>query len=390
MVVSYPGAKRSTIRATAKAVLVVVSVVLASVAQAGIAEFNAAMRAGDYPAAAAETVGAWESYDKSRDSAITIAREFSFVNYLAGDYQTASTFIENLVDPDSPFYARDDQPDTSRVLASLVTHRLEPTSDTREALADSLNTRVAVPDVDNISLIAAEHLYNDDWLNGRLREVDASAALAITLFDRTDGGYLAQKRRAELTALTAKFLFLKRPESYDQFVDLHDVIVADVDKSEGPDQRESLIAMKWVVQAWTDSLLSYFSSTNNETNSNIPRDVRARPLAISNFGHFYENSNINNEKPSCRLRETDLGRLRYPSSAAFQGLVGSVILEMDFDERGRGSNAVLLASIPSEEFAEAALEAAPTFRLEPVSGQDLDQCSLSRTDAIVPIRFTIR
>lgn len=385
----YAGTRRFVFRARTLAVLATAVMLFTSNAQAGIAEFNAAILAGDYPAAAAETVSAWESYDKSRDSAITIAREFSFVNYLAGDLETASSFIKNLTDPESPLFARDDQPDTSRVMASLVTHRLESTEQTREALASALSNRAILPDADNISLLAAQYLYNDDWMNGRLREVDTSSALAITFFDRTGGGYLAEKRKAELIGLTAKFLFLKKPESYDQFVDLHDIIVADVDQSEDPYQREGLIAVKWIAHAWTDSLLAYFRSTNNETSSNIPRDVRERPLARSKLGHFYENSASDDPRPFCTLREIDFGNLRYPSSAAFQGLVGSVILKMDFDERGRGSNAVVLASIPSEQFAESALAAASSFRHEAARGQDLDQCRVSRTDAIVSIRFTM-
>ena len=63
---------------------------------------------------------------------------------------------------------------------------------------------------------------------------------------------------------------------------------------------------------------------------------------------------------------------------------------MDFNEKGKGSEATLLAAVPSKSFSENVLKAAPSFRLKPKRGQDTDKCSLSRKDAIVPIVFLIQ
>jgi|GEM_PF-2480419 len=351
---------------------------------AGIAEFNAAAQTGDYLAAARETASAWESYDKSRDSAVTIAREFAFVNYLADDFESAAGFIAHLTDG-GELAGRDDQPLTSQVLADLIALRLESTLESRNALAQSLQARLPEEEVDNISLLAARALYSDDWGRGRLAEIEGSSALAIAFFERAGASSLVEKRRAELMAVAAEFVRWRNVRSYDQFVDLHNAIVADVDSIEDEISRETLIALKWIAHAWTNSAFSYLDSVNPQTGSHIER-VRRRELENSSKGFFYA-AYTEDSLPICENRLA--WNVRYPTSAGFNGLIGTVLIKMDFDSDGRVKNHELLASVPVDSFGASVIDTISRARLRPSRGQDTDNCTLAVNDYIVTINFVI-
>ncbi len=337
--------------------------VVQSSAVAGIAEFNAAMAQKDFKAAAAESIVVWKSYDKSKPTAPVVAREFAFVNYLAGDFSAAQTFIDNLVDPNNELSTRDDQASLSRVLADLIALRLDDGIQQRNQLMDSLKNRITAPDIDNITLIAAEFLYNEDWNQGRWSDASASATLAAELYGRRGSSLIVRKRRAELIEVVAKFLDKRDGRMYDQLVDLHDNIVIDVDNSQDGDQREKLIELKWVAHAWVVSVEAYYQSYYSQTGSQINTEIKPRDLRTSEHGYFYETTYTTDFRPLCEVN-LDTGKLHYPHSAAFWGIVGSVIVKMDFNEKGRGSEATLLAAVPSQSFGENVLKAASSFRLE--------------------------
>jgi TonB family protein len=360
-----------------------------SSAVAGIAEFNAAVAKRDFKTAAAEAVVVWDSYDKSNPAAPIVAREFAFVNYLAEDFSAAKTFIDDLVDPNNELSTRDEQASLSRVLADLIALRLDNGMQRRNQLMDSLKKRIAAPDLDNITLVAAEFLYNEDWKHSRWSEASASAALAAELYGRQGKSLIVHKRRAELIGVVSGFLIKRDGRIYDRLVDLHDNIVIDVDAAQDSLQREKLIELKWVAQAWVGSIEALDQSYYSQTGSQINTEIKPRDLRRSEHGYFYEFTNATDFRPPCEVT-LDNGKLRYPHSAEFWGTVGSVIVKMDFDERGKGSEATLLASVPSKSFAKNVLKAAPTFRLKPKRGQDMDKCSLSRKDVVVPVMFIIQ
>lgn len=376
-------------RASIYIVVVVAVLVGQSLAVAGIAEFNAAMQKKDFKAAAAESIVVWKSFDKSKPTAPAVAREFAFVNYLVEDFSAAKTFIDNLVDPNNELSTRDDQASLSRVLADLIALRLNNGTQQRDQLMESLKIRIAAPDFDNITLVAAEYLYNEDWRQGRWSDASASAALAAEFYGRQGRSLIARKRRAELIGMVSEFWVKRNAKIYDRIVDLHDAIVIDVDSTQDSRQREKLIELKWIAHAWANSLLALNQSYYTQTGSQLNTEIKPRDLRISEHGYFYEFTRTGDSRPPCKVT-LDYRKLRYPHSEEFKGIVGSVIVKMDFDETGKGSEATLLAVVPTSHFAENVLKAAPSFRLKPKRGQDMDKCSLSRKDYIFPIIFIIQ
>ena len=368
--------------------------VVQSPAVAGIAEFNAAVQKKDFKAAAAEATVVWESYDKSDPAAPAVAREFAFVSYLAGDFSAAKKIIDDLVESDSAMSTRDEQASLSRVLADLIALRLDKGTRQRNQLMESLKIRIATAGFDNMTLIAAEFLYGEDWSQGRWSDASASSALAVQLCGLQGRNLIVHKRRAELIRVASGFLVNRDGKMYDQMVDLHDAIVIDVDSMQDSGQREKLIRLKWVAHAWANSIVALFQSYYSQTGSQINTEIKPRALRQSEYGHFYEFSKteitgIKDFRPLCDVT-FDNGKLRYPHSEEFRGTVGSVIVKMNFDEKGKGSEATLLAVVPTSHFAENVLKAAPSFRLKPKRGQDLDKCRLGRNDVIVPIIFIVQ
>ena len=299
------------------------------------------------------------------------------------------TFIDILIDPNNELSTRDDQASLSRVLADLIALRLDNGVKQRDQLMESLENRITDPDLDNVTLVAAEFLYNEDWSQGRWSDASASAALAAEFYGRRGASLIVRKRRAELFEVVSRFLVQRDGEMYDQLVDLHDNIVIDVDSMQDSGKREKLVELKWVAQAWVGSMEALSQSYSSQTGSQINTQIKPRDLRTSEYGYFNEFTYTTNFRPLCEVN-LDTGNLRYPHSAEFWGIVGSVIVKMDFNEKGKGSEATLLAAVPSKSFSENVLKAAPSFRLKPKRGQDTDKCSLSRKDAIVPIMFLIQ
>lgn len=371
-------------------ICVVLSVlVVQSSAVAGIAEYNAAVEKRDFKAAAAEAVVVWESYDKSKPDAPIVAREFAFANYLAEDFSAAKEIIDDLVNPNNNLSTRDDEAGLSRVLAELIALRLYNGTPQRNQLMDSLTNRIAAAELDKITLVAVEFLYNKDWSDGRWSDASASAALAAELYGRQGKSFIVRKYRAELIGVVSGFLIKRDVRKYDQLVDLHDNIVIDVDTTQDIGNREKLIELKWVAQAWVGSIEALDHSYYSQTGSQVNTEIKPRDLRTSEHGYFNEFTYTTDSRPPC-IVTLDYSKLRYPHSAEFRGIVGSVIVKMDFDGKGNGSEATLLAAVPTKSFAQNVLKAAPTFRLKPKRGQDTDKCSLGRTDVIVPIMFVIQ
>ena len=151
---------------------------------AGVEEFNAAMGQGDYQSAAQETEALWNAVDKGKLSAVTLAREFAYVNYMAGNLDKAKTFISYLTTGENKLATADDQPDTTNLLASLIEYRTDDSEQQRDKLIQSIKHRLQQDDTDIISIIGAEYLYMRDWARQDWSKVRDSAKYAIELLKR--------------------------------------------------------------------------------------------------------------------------------------------------------------------------------------------------------------
>src|SRR5262249_37719222 len=139
--------------------------------------YNAAVKAGDYKAAAVEAKGIWPTFDKTAQNTAEVAREFGFASYVAGDYAQAREFGQFLKDKGASLPKPDDEPASSGVLLAAADYKLDAKPAAREALFAALTARAAQPGTDNITLMAAESLYLGDWAAANFLKVEKSAPL---------------------------------------------------------------------------------------------------------------------------------------------------------------------------------------------------------------------
>jgi TonB family protein len=82
-------------------------------------------------------------------------------------------------------------------------------------------------------------------------------------------------------------------------------------------------------------------------------------------------------------------KLLYPQSKSWRGAAGSVIVRLDFDEKGAEKSVEVLAAVPAKEFADTVVRAAPTFKLQPAAGQDTSKCRLNAQGVVYRTVFMV-
>jgi hypothetical protein len=348
---------------------------------ADIKAFNAAIKAGDYKAAATEAKSTWASWDKSDPDTATVAREFGFAAYVAGDYATAREFGQFLKDNGSVLPTPDDQPVLSAVLLTAAEFRLD--SGKRQPLVDALKSREAIAGLDMQSALAAEALYHGDWASGKWGAADDSAALADRLLSRGGTQLIVRALEARATAAVAGFMSGRNKQDYARIVTAHNDVVDALDKTLDPRQRKSLIPLKFRLEAWASSVASYFSATQ-QTGSLISKNVRPLELKSTERPLFDE---AFTGPDSCE-GDMNIGSLRYPLAAEFRGMVGTVIMRYDSDAQGRITKHEILAAVPVAQFAAEVDKAADSFQLKRAP-TDKPGCTLANASRIVRLLFYI-
>lgn len=397
---------------------------------AGVKGYNEAMGKGDFGAASQETQSLWDAFDKSNPAAATIAREFAYVNFMAGELQRANSFVSYLMPGDNELKLEDDQPLITHLLSSAINYGLDSSAENREKLAQSIESRLQEQDTDVISIVSAEFLSQYDAAQGDWAGLASSAAQVAELIRRTgiqDGERL---RRAETSAAIAAFRIDKsNVRNYGRMIETYNNIVGDLDKIENLDPLASLIPagpppggqnpfpggpwrggdedapppmptgpaegkvtsglypLAWQLRGWIRNAESLYTTYQRKLEK-PPADFQPLKLRESERGYFFEQSNSESALPMCEYLP-DTRRVFFPPSAQFEGDVATVIIKANVDEDGGLSESWALVAVPDPSFQFGMTMFANNIRLRRVKGEDNDNCSLERKDALIPISFEI-
>lgn len=356
---------------------------LAGPALADMKAFNEAVKAGNYKVASAEAKTTWQTWDKSdRDTAI-VAREFGFAAYVAGDFAAAKEYGQFLKDNGATLATPDDQPEVSKVLLAVANYRLDANVGTRQALFEALKAREPRPGLDMQSVLASEALYRGDWGTGNWGAAVESAALADRLMGRGGDQLLARALDARATSAVAGFMGGRDKEDYAKIVQAHNDVVGAIDVALNPRHKASLIPLKFRLEAWAISVEAVFKASQ-QTGSLISKDVKTLELRQLQNAPFDDMQ----AGPDPCMGDMDISQLRYPQSASFRGMVGTVIMRYTSDAEGRITKPEILAAVPVAQFAESVEKAASTFRLKRAK-EDSKTCSLAGTSRLLRISFYI-
>ena len=352
----------------------------AAAAFADIKAYNAAVTAGDFKQAAIEAKTVWASWDRNREETALIAREFGYISYVAGDYAAARDYGQFLKDFGASLATPDDQPVASAVLLAAANFRLKPEDKNRDELLEALKQRQTAPNVDRLSMLAAEALYAADLASGRYTKSAESAEIAYAILSR-DGSELAIRSLRARAVVAISRLMIKRDKSaYAPIADAHDAVVDALDASIYPAQREQLIELKFQLAAWANSAGEYLAFVEKvEKNKTLDRSRRLKTPARAIFPETTP------AEDRCKT-DFDKGNLRYPRSAEFKGLIGTVIVKVDVDHEGYISNAKVLASVPAAGFAEEVMKSIGTARFKRASDAQ-PGCSMAARSYVFTFSF---
>lgn len=366
--------------------------VMAPPAFADLKAYNAAVRAGDYKTAAEEGEAIWKTWDTSDGQTALLAREFGFAALVSGRNDLARQFGEFLVQKGSSLPTPDDQPAVSAVLLRAADFKLKGGEGERQALREALKARSAAPGADMTSVLSWEALFVADWNAGDWDNAVSDAAAAAA-FMKQQKALLSRQREAEIVQASAAFLRARgritkgRNDLYDAIASVHDAIVADIDAAPTPAARGALFEAKWKAEAWALAIASYLESSYTQVGSNISTALEPRSLVQPKLAQFPEDPAVA-QRPLCEGK-FEGRKLVYPSSKAYQGLVGSVIVRMETDASGQVTRTEVLAAVPLKSFSDQVVRTMNTWTYKPAKGVDTSSCRLNSRNHNFRVIFRI-
>lgn len=371
---------------------------LIGIACATVKEFNEAVARRDYNAATSAALQIWPTFDRNSKQAALVAREFGFIAFMAGKYDTAKLFAEFVVNDGPALPYPDNQPAVSRVLLELVKYKLDGKKAQRQKLLDALQDRInGDAGTEAISLFAAEDMLMSDWREHQWNGVTQSAKLAMELSKRGGSPWLVNRRRAQLIMIASEFISAgidlegtRARSTYGKMSDLFDGVVEDINATEAADKgaRDALWPVLFSSMAWSDAMWAKFEGEKRQVGTHIPQEIKKRPRNFPKYSHrasTIKQSNL----PICKGAFLQQPKIEYPGSAEFKGMVGSVLVSLLLDEQGRVIDPEVVAAVPAADFSAAVLKAVRTWRWVTDKGEDTSRCRIRLEEQYLPVVFTI-
>lgn len=356
--------------------------VFTGTAFADIAAFNAAVKAGDYKKAAVEAAGTWPTLDKSRDDIRTIAREFGFITYVAGDYAGAKVYSDFAVaDPTKP----DPQ---AVILQRLVDQRLTPTPAARKQLFEAVTARSAMPGIDSITFAALNRLVAHDFDEGHWMDARADTDLAVRLTAAGGPTMALSNRRFQLYDSIADYMDKGRPETWEQIATLRVSLVDDMQAAPSDEAALAYLPLYWEATAWDQSMVAHLKSRHINIEPRIKRFVKLNSDDADLGERVNRMLDHHPDGEPCHRTLDVKYKPVYPPSRLYKGFVGAVILQADFDDQGVIGNPRILAATPEKDFAAAVLKGAGGLSLKP--GKEWTAaCGLAHKNHVIIFNFQL-
>ncbi len=352
-------------------------------ASADIKTFNGHVQAGNFKAAAAEAAATWPTLDKSRKDIALIAREFGFAAFVAQDFTAARTFAQAALDAEANDPALEQSRASSLILLRLAEHRAKPTQQTRDALLAAEMERSAFPGIDNISYLGLDSIVAFDFEKGAWKNGQASSELAMRMSYSGGDAHLIYNRRFALFNSVASYMVIESKSVYDKLLTLKEAMIADINSAPTDEVAMTFVPLYWEVNAWTNSIGAHLVA---ERKMNWPDDddeVSAKPS-----DRQVRLLSSQDDESTC-FKVIDMRQNpKYPDSALYNGMIGTVILQVDLNDSGSASNPKILATVPEKYFGDAVLSAVRNIRYKPGPKWD-SSCSLAQTGKVITFVFSI-
>lgn len=361
----------------------VAALVLSVPASADIKTFNGHVTAGDYKAAAAEAIATWPTLDKSRTDIALIAREFGFAAFVARDFGNARMFAQAALDAEAGNPEATQSRTASLILLRLAEHREKPTQQTRDALLAAETERSAFPGIDNISYLGLDAVVAFDFEKGDWKKAQATTELAMRM--SFDGGapFLTYHRRFALFNSVASYMVKEDKAVYDKLLKLKEAMIADINAAPTDEAAMVYVPFYWEVAAWEGSIGSHLVANRKMKWPDWDKEERPKP------SERQARLLSSQDKDATCFKKIEMKQNpKYPSSALYRGLIGTVVLQVDVNDEGRASNPKILASVPEKYFGEPVLAAVKYISYKPGEKWD-SSCQMAQTGKVITFLFNI-
>jgi len=272
------------------------------------------------------------------------------------------------------------------VLLHMADLKVPESGEARDRLFNALQASSALPGIDNMSYLGANALVSHDLDRDRWKSVRASAAVAEMLTGR-GAAYAAEAYRFGLAGAMAQFMDDRDMGSYNGLLSLSRRLREAINKAPTDEAAAGLVPVFWETQAWSMTVASALRASRDFSAAKVEDGATAAGQAGDRAVRL-----LYPPRPVgvCQaVRSAASPSTRYPASARFQGLVGTVLLSLDLDSAGKVTKADVLAAAPEKHFGEAALKAAREFIYIP-SQQSSQGCSRAQENMRLIVEFTIR
>lgn len=353
---------------------------------ADIKSFNDAMIARDYKKAAAEAAATWPTLDKSREDIAIIAREFGFAAYVSGDFAAAKMYGEAAVAGSAAHNEAEEQRSGSERLLRLSELKLASNKSSRDGLYAAMQVRTVHPGIDLITYFGVDALTTYDFDNGQWKDASASAALGETLTGQGADAFSVQNFRFALYRYVADYMTSREVKPLEDITALKMRMAMAINAAASDEDATDLVGFYWQIHAWQNAIASHLIGRRKYKWPEEPEELRLGLKATDRAARLVQ---LTAEDSACTT-QVDLRRdIDYPSSALYKGIIGTVILQQDFDEKGAPSNPKILAAVPEKLFGEAILKNAKNVRYKPGKKWGPD-CSLAKVGQVTTFQFSIQ
>ncbi len=146
---------------------------------------------------------------------------------------------------------------------------------------------------------------------------------------------------------------------------------------------------QWSSEAWLYAMEAYFLSVNRR----FPDEETLDAIKTSYDQEDHQDPprtepRVEYELPHCKGDLDKTPKLRYPKNAAYRGIFGAVILQLELDPTGNVVNPEVKAAVPFETFKDEVIKTASQWTYVAADGElPGETCRLQRKNLIVPFTF---
>ncbi len=357
------------------------AICMALPAFADIKSFNAAMHTKDYRKAAAEAATTWPTLDKGRADLPIIANEFGFASLMATDYEAARTYATAALagNGDDAFRIG------AELLLRLSEFKLTQSGATRDKLQTALEASATLPGIDLVSYIGVNALVTYDVESDSWRAARVSAALGEDLTSRGKSKPSVENLTFGLIRASSTYAINRDMASYKDLGSLNGKVLAAIASADSDEEAAKLGPVFWQLRAWQESARAQLRSNKDFKRDEVDEsEAWPRGVLSSRIGFSPLPAN------ACTLDRPSFTRaVTYPNDARYGGVAGAVIVKIDVEESGVGSNMEILAAVPQRYFGDAVLGAADRIRFTKAPDA-APGCKLARKDKVFTYVFELR